>query len=179
MKSAYHARFSPEALPEVLRAALGERLGTITTHDQVGGTSGAVQFREHWVDIAREDLMDLVEALDTLDAVHFHVLSGDDLGECVLLVYHFSLGNAAGRGRRTGIFARVRLPKDDLRMPSLWSRIPGVEYSEREMKEFLGVAFDGLPQTGNVFLPEDWNNDVKPWRRDGAGLAPEHVRELS
>ena len=64
-------------------------------------------------------------------------------------------------------------------MPSLWSRIPGVEYSEREMKEFLGVTFEGLPNTASIFLPEDWDENVKPWRRDGAGLAPEHVRELS
>ena len=73
----------------------------------------------------------------------------------------------------------VDLPKECPIVPSLYERIPGVEYSEREMREFLGVTFEGLPNTASIFLPEDWNEDVKPWRRDGAGLAPEHVRELS
>lgn len=179
MTVAYNARFAPSVLPGALKDLLGDRLGDVAVHERAGGKDGTVQFQEYWFDLAREDLLFLVDGLGALDAVHFHVMSGDDLGECVQLVYHFSLGNAAGRGARVGIFARVSLPKNNLSVPSLWSRIPGVEYSEREMREFLGVTFEGLPNTASIFLPEDWNEDVKPWRRDGAGLAPEHVRELS
>jgi membrane-bound hydrogenase subunit beta len=44
----------------------------------------------------------------------------------------------------------------------------------------LGVDFVGLPdpKKAMVFLPEDWNEEIKPWRRDAAGPAPEIVREL-
>jgi membrane-bound hydrogenase subunit beta len=54
-----------------------------------------------------------------------------------------------------------------------------VEYSEREMREMLGIDFDGLPNKALVFLPEDWNEDIKPWRRDETGPSEEDVRELS
>jgi len=179
MTVAYNARFVPAAFPDVLKGLLGDRWKEVRVHDRPGGKEGAVQYREYWFDLTREELLPLVDGLGALDAVHFHVMSGDDMGDCVALVYHFSLGSAAGRGARVGVFPRVCLPKDDLSVPSLWSRIPGVEYSEREMREFLGVTFEGLPNTASIFLPEDWDENVKPWRRDGAGLAPEHVRELS
>jgi len=71
------------------------------------------------------------------------------------------------------------VPKKDLVMPSLWERIPGIEYSEREMREMLGVDFAGLPNKALIFLPEDWNEDIKPWRRDETGPKPEDIRELS
>ena len=43
----------------------------------------------------------------------------------------------------------------------------------------LGVDFDGLPNKALIFLPEDWNEDIKPWRRDETGPKPEDIRELS
>jgi len=89
------------------------------------------------------------------------------------------LFRSSGRGKKMSLCISVAVPKADLRMPSLWSRIPGVEYSEREMREMLGIDFEGLPNKGLVFLPEDWNEDIKPWRRDETGPSPEDVRELS
>ena len=64
-------------------------------------------------------------------------------------------------------------------MPSLWSRIPGVEYSEREIREMLGIDFDGLPNKALIFLPEDWDETIKPWRRDETGPGADDVRHLS
>ncbi len=59
--------------------------------------------------------------------------------------------------------------QEDLIMPSLWKRIPGVEYSEREAKEALGVAFQGLPNQSLLLLPRDWDTSIKPMRRDETG----------
>jgi membrane-bound hydrogenase subunit beta len=42
----------------------------------------------------------------------------------------------------------------------------------------FGVDFVGLPNKALVFLPEDWNEEIKPWRRDATGPTPEIVREL-
>jgi membrane-bound hydrogenase subunit beta len=97
----------------------------------------------------------------------------------VTLNYHFALFREAGKGKRLGVTISVEVPKTDPVMPSLWGRIPGVEYSEREMREMLGIDFDGLPNKALVFLPEDWNEDIKPWRRDETGPSEEDVRELS
>jgi membrane-bound hydrogenase subunit beta len=54
-----------------------------------------------------------------------------------------------------------------------------VEYSEREIREMLGVDFDGLPNKALVFLPDDWDQTIKPWRRDETGPGPDVVNELS
>jgi membrane-bound hydrogenase subunit beta len=73
----------------------------------------------------------------------------------------------------------IPIPKDDLVFPSLHDRIPGTEYSEREMREMLGIHFEGLPNTDLLFLPENWDEEIKPWRRDETGPSPENIRELS
>ena len=78
-----------------------------------------------------------------------------------------------------GVSDCVLVPKSDLRMPSHFDRIPGIEYSEREMREMLGVEFEGLPMKGFIFLPENWDENVKPWRRDKDGLNPDMMRDLS
>jgi membrane-bound hydrogenase subunit beta len=106
------------------------------------------------------------------------VISGDDVGDHVALNYHLSLFQRV-RGGRIGVVVTVRLPKSDLSLPSIFDLLPGSEYSERETREMFGVDFDGLPNKALVFLPEDWNEEIKPWRRDETGPTPEMVRELS
>jgi membrane-bound hydrogenase subunit beta len=118
-----------------------------------------------------------VEVLARFDFPHFHVLSGDDLGDRIRLIYHFSLFLAVPEGR-VGVACAVDLPKETPEVISLGDLIPGVEYSEREMEEMLGVRFLGSTWAGRIFLPEDWDGSVHPWRRDETGLGPEHLRSL-
>jgi len=99
----------------------------------------------------------------------------------VTLRYHFSLFSYAERNGRVGVSVIVRVPKSNLVMPSLFSLIPGIELSEREAREMYGIEFDGLPNKAHVFLPEQWDDEIKPWRDDEAGLSqkPDAVRRLS
>ena len=106
------------------------------------------------------------------------MISGDDVDDSVVLNYHLSLFQRTRCGR-IGVTATVSVPKSDLSVPSIFDLLPGSEYSERETREMFGINFDGLPNKALVFLPEDWNEDVKPWRRDAAGPTPEIIRELS
>ena len=179
----YLDRFSREMLTgeqvaERLREHLGERLLSLELREHASGLEEVVGYRDLWLEVDRRDFPDLVQYLFTSDFLHFHVLSGDDEGEWIRLIYHFSLFLAYHRSSRVGLSVSVRLPKEDLVMPSLQDRIPGAEYSEREMREMLGVEFAGMPDRGNIFLPEDWDDDVKPWRRDSTGPGPDRVREL-
>jgi membrane-bound hydrogenase subunit beta len=106
------------------------------------------------------------------------VISGDDVEDDVALNYHFSLFQRT-RGGRIGVTVTIRVPKSGLSVPSIFDLLPGSEYSEREIREMFGVDFVGLPNKALVFLPEDWNEEIKPWRRDAAGPAPEIIRELN
>lgn len=147
--------------------------------EQTAGREGAVSYCDLWLSVERNRFLNIVDVLAEFDFPLFHVISGNDDGDAVTLNYHFGLFQAAGRGKRIGVTVTVPVFKTDFVMPSLFSRIPGVEYSEREIREMFGVDFDGLPNKGLVFLPEDWDESIKPWRRDETGPSAEHVRELS
>jgi membrane-bound hydrogenase subunit beta len=170
------------SFPEVktaLQEFLGEDLLSLEEHTRVSKAQDCVPLGDLWIEVPRLRFMEAVEFLGTLDFPHFHVISGNDEGEKVMLNYHFSLYRAAGFETQIGVSVKVRLSKDMLSMPSLWPMIPGVEYSEREILELYGVDFVGLENKNLVFLPEDWDRSVFPKRRDETGLKPEHIRKLS
>ncbi|MDR2529650.1 MAG: NADH-quinone oxidoreductase subunit C [Synergistaceae bacterium] len=165
-------------LTDALKARFGEDILKMEVRERKGGVEDKTQYHDLWIEVASKTFRPFVEALFVYDFVNFHVISGDDVGDNVELNYHLSLFQRARRGR-VGITLTVRLPKTELSLPSLFDLLPGSEYSEREIREMFGVDFNGLPNKALVFLPEDWDEEIKPWRRDEAGPAPEHIRELS
>ncbi len=163
-----------------IEAMLKERLGDALTASEVREYKTGVcrlPAPHLLVTVTREKFLDLVDALGDLDFPHFHVMSGNDDGDTIRQISHFSLFRREGRGKEVTVTVTVRIPKDDLVVPSLHSRIPGVDYSEREMFEMLGIAHDGQPNTDLVFLPDDWDRSVLPWRRDETG--PEGKKDAS
>jgi membrane-bound hydrogenase subunit beta len=169
----------PDEVMNCIRETLGESLLDIELRERLDGRPRRVLYRDIWVRFEREAYLSLVDRLRTIDFLHFHVMSGNDDGDVVTLNVHCSLFREAGEGNRLGVTLVMPIPKNDLSIPSLNSRIPGTEFSEREMREMLGIRFDGLPNTNLVFLPENWDEEIKPWRRDETGPTPEHIRELS
>lgn len=153
----------------------------IETQARTDGHITPVRFESLWVRAPQSLFSKVVNELFNIDALHFHIISGSDKEEAVELRYHFSLFSYAGRNERVGVSLVVDVPKSNFVMPSLFERIPGSEYSEREIREMYGVDFDGLPNKGLVFLPDKWDESIKPWREDEAGLAahPGSVRRLS
>ena len=170
---------SVEELKSSLEEKFGDKILSIEVRSRVAGKQDETSFYDVWISCSKGDLVELVEFLFSFDFPIFHVMSGDDIGNAVLLNYHFSLFIGAGRGKRIGVVLSLEVPKEDLTMPSLYDKIPSIEYSEREMHEMLGVSFNGLPNQSLVFLPEDWDEKVHPWRRDDSGLSPKHIKELS
>lgn len=168
-----------EEIIQRLSSALGESVSDFDLRTFSQGSSGEVTGRHLWLSVDKSRLLDLVDELGKLDFPHFHVVSGDDVGNHLVLHYHFTLYRSVDRGSSLPISVCVKVPKDDLSVRSLFSRIPGVEYSEREIQEMFGVDHIGLPNKGLVFLPEDWNRDVLPWRRDETAPGDDLVEELS
>jgi membrane-bound hydrogenase subunit beta len=170
--------YSLEEILSSLRESFGEDV-VKDVREHRAGKEQAVSFHQLWLTVPREKFLSLVEFLFGYDFLHFHVLSGNDDGDVITLNYHFTLFRVAGRGKRLGVTVSVPVPKEDLVMPSLFDTIPGVEYSEREMREMLGVDFDCRKNKALVFLPEDWDESIKPWRRDETGPDVDDVRMLS
>jgi len=161
---------------QALREGVGEALPEPEVRVRTVGVAKPREIEELWVDLGREALPSAVDALLKLAPVHFSVISGRDAGEEIELLYHLAVGYGT-EGGEVLLTLRLMLPKGDLWAPSLCGLIPGAETTEREKREFLGVEFAGLPDTRNLFLPEDMT--AHPWRQDDeetAGLVRRTVK---
>ena len=118
-----------------------------------------------------EDLKDAVKLLSTLHFPHLAIISGNDMGEEIELIYHFSIYYGE-RFKEISIDLSIHLSKKDLRIPTITDLIPGAQVTEREMKEMMGIIFEGLPDLPNLFLPQDFSKDIYPFRRDEKGIYP-------
>jgi NADH-quinone oxidoreductase subunit C len=85
--------------------------------------------------------------------------SGVDRIEQFEVVYHLM---SLETSRFFGL--KVKLPKEDPRMPTLTGVWRGVDWHEREIFDLLGVIFDGHPDLRRLLLPDDWEGH--PLRKD-------------
>ena len=121
--------------------------------------------------INSEDLKNAVKLLSTLHFPHLAIISGNDMGEEIELVYHFSIYYGE-RFKEISIDLSIHLSKKDLRIATITDLIPGAQVTEREMKEMMGITFEGLPDLPNLFLPKDFSKNIYPLRRDEKGIYP-------
>jgi len=121
--------------------------------------------------INSEDLKDAVKLLSTLDFPHLAIISGNDMGEEIELIYHFSIYYGE-RFKEISIGLSIHLSKKDLRIATITDLVPGAQVTEREMKEMMGITFEGLPDLPNLFLPQNFSKNIYPFRRDEKGIYP-------
>ncbi len=159
---------APAEVQAFVQSRMGEALLSSELREIKTGKAG-IPTVHLWLTVAREGFLKLVDTLGELDFPHFHVCSGNDDGDTIRQNYHFSLYRCEGRGKELNVTIVVSVPKSDPVLPSLHSRIPGVGFAEREMFEMLGVDHDGQPVKDLVFLPDDWDRSILPWRRDEKG----------
>lgn len=123
-----------------------------------------------WLEIEPRDFKEAVKLLCTIQFPHFAVISDNDTGEEIKLIYHFSIYYGE-RFKEISLNLSTNLPKNTLKIPTITDLIPGAQTAEREIKEMLGVAIEGLPDLANVFLPQDFPKDIYPLRKDEKGAA--------
>ena len=110
----------------------------------------------------------VIKHLLTIDFPHLAVVSGNDLGETIELIYHFSLYFGIRLGE-ISLNIAVHLPKTDLTIETFSDLIPGAVITEREKQEMLGIIIKGIPVNKRLFLPNDFPEGVYPWRKDETG----------
>jgi len=113
-----------------------------------------------------EDLKDAVKLLSTLHFPHLAIISGNDIGEEIELIYHFSIYYGE-RFKEISIDLVIHLSKEDLRIPTITDLIPGAQVTE-----MMGIIFEGLPDLPNLFLPRDFSKNIYPFRKDEKGIYP-------
>jgi NADH-quinone oxidoreductase subunit C len=62
----------------------------------------------------------------------------------------------------------VKLPRDDLNLPSLTNVWEAFSFHEREAHEMFGIMFEGHPNLIPLLLPPDWKGGY-PLRKDFKG----------
>lgn len=148
------------------RERFGERLRS-AHWDEIGSNLGGYSYPVIWLEIDREILHEAVAHLISFQFPHLATISGRDLGEEIELCYHFSIGYGQRRGEGS-VNLRFTIPKADPKVRSICDLIPGALTAEREKIEFLGVQFEGIPDSRNIFLPYDM--EKHPWRKDETGV---------
>ena len=90
----------------------------------------------------------------------FQTATGLDHRQAVEILYHFALDPAG-----VVVSLRVQVKKPELKMESLTSFLPAVDWAEREIYEMFGVEFVGPPRLEKLLLPDDWPAGVYPLRK--------------
>ena len=83
---------------------------------------------------------------------------GPEVGEFEVL-YHFCAAAAV-------LTLRVTLDRTNPVIPSICGVMPYASPYERETGEMLGITFVGTPDDAWLFLPDDWQPEVFPLRKD-------------
>jgi len=100
-----------------------------------------------------------VEVLvERFDLRHLSTITGQDTGSAIELLYHFWDDG--------GLTLRTSLPRDEPHITTLTDLVPGAALYEREVREMLGVTFDGHPDPRPLLLPDDWDEKQFPMKID-------------
>lgn len=77
-------------------------------------------------------------------------ITGVDVNEGILLVYHFDRYEASSR-----VMLRLMVPHEERKAPSIAPIYSGAEWHERECFDFFGVVFENNPNLKPLLLPDD------------------------
>jgi membrane-bound hydrogenase subunit beta len=122
-----------------------------------------------WMKIDKSAFKKVVKHLCDIQYPHLAVVSGNDLGKTIELIYHFTLDYET-RLDEINLHISVELPKTKPEIETVCDLIPGALITEREKQEFFGIKVIGIPDDRRAFLPDDFPKGVYPWRRDEKGL---------
>jgi membrane-bound hydrogenase subunit beta len=127
------------------------------------------KFRSLWVEVKRHAFREAVEHVCRLQKYpHLAIISSSDIGDKVELIYHFTI-YYGHHLEELSLGLRVKLPKSDLKIPTITDLIPGAIFTERETQEMMGVEVVGIPDGRRLFIREDVPEGVYPWRKDETG----------
>jgi NADH-quinone oxidoreductase subunit C len=91
----------------------------------------------------------------------------DGIFELVYRFYHQEGGGSA--------LLRVRVPRDDPRVPSLTPHWPGANFHEREALDLFGISFNGHPYPHRIYMWDEFEG--WPMRKDFPKQGDKYIGE--
>jgi Ni,Fe-hydrogenase III component G len=113
-----------------------------------------------WVGVPHRDIRQLMGHLKQAHApLHLSTITGVDLGESIGIIYHCAAESVS-------LNVHTAVPKQEDHVDSITPVLPAAVLYEREVRDLLGVEFDGHPDMRRLILPDGWPEDDHPLRRD-------------
>ena len=114
--------------------------------------------RRIFVDANKKSFKDIIQFLKNEGFTHLSTITGLEVDDGIELLYHLN---------REGVelTVRVKLPLNDVAVPTITDIIPGATLYEREVHDLLGVEFQGHPSLTPLILPDKWPEGVHPLRK--------------
>jgi NADH:ubiquinone oxidoreductase subunit C len=101
---------------------------------------------------------------------HLSTITALDVGEQIAVMYHFWK-------EKTFAVVKTMVPKSDARIPSITAKVPAAVFYEAEVKDLMGVYFEGNPyMKGRFVLPDEYPKDAPaPLRKEAD---PAKIRKM-
>ena len=109
--------------------------------------------------IKTEALKESIKFLKDIGFKHLSTITGVDVEDDIELIYHLALDGSIE------LSLRLKVQKDDPRVPTITDIIPGAVLYEREVHDMFGVNFEGHPDLSPLILPEKWPRNIYPLRK--------------
>ena len=158
-----------EEIFDKLKEKLGDAILNYEFKEYKMGVKRPRTYKEVWMEIDKNAFKKVVETIFEIDYPHLHFITGGDIGEVIQMIYAFGLFHRHPWSE-VSIVLKFDLPKNELVLPTITDLMLGAETNEREIREMLGIEFDGLKNKRHLFLPDDWPEGKYPWRRDEYGV---------
>ncbi|KAA0002871.1 MAG: NADH-quinone oxidoreductase subunit C [Thermoplasmata archaeon] len=164
------------SIEEIIELLRGRGI-EVRIQSRMAGVKKRIERKSLWINVERDHLKEIVELFieNAEEFPHFCVASTSDMGDNVEVNYHFTI-NFGRQLEEIQITLRVKIPKNDLWVPTLTDIVPATIFSERELREMMGIEIKGLQDKRHLFLTKDFPDGVYPWRRDETG--PKDLNKL-
>jgi membrane-bound hydrogenase subunit beta len=169
-------RLTPQEIVDRFRSTFGEGIEEAVIRERTEGIKKLPNYNI-WITVRQDLLKPAIQTLMEISFPHLAVISGVDVEEYIDLLYTFTLYFGVKHGEYT-LTVKIRLPKSDLRVPTISDLLPGAVFTEREKQEMLGIEVVGIPDPRRLFLPNDFPEGVYPWRKDEKGIPESMIKNL-
>jgi len=137
---------------ERLEQKLRERFAFVAIERQVGDA-----VRDHTLIVPAESLVEICTFLRDDSELEFAMLTWMGGADYMPRAPRFeTIYSLLSLTQNLRITLKVRLPEENLKVPSVVGVWPTANWHERETYDFYGIEFVGHPDLTRILLPEDW-----------------------
>ncbi|MDD1675467.1 MAG: NADH-quinone oxidoreductase subunit C [Methanomicrobiales archaeon] len=167
---------TPQEVVDRFRSTFGSGIEEAVIRERTEGVKKRPS-QNIWITLRQDLLKPAIQTLIDISYPHLAVISGSDVQDQIELLYTFSIYYGTKFGEYM-VTLKIRIPKNDPRVPTISDLMPGAVFTEREKQEMLGIEVVGIPDSRHLFLPDDFPEGVYPWRKDEKGIPPSMIKNL-